>query len=45
MQMFEAVSSSSLIQDNKDVLLDMGLNLQPFEQMSETYDKLRWAFR
>lgn len=31
MQMFEAASSSSVIQDNKEVLLGLGLNLQVLE--------------
>ena len=45
LQMFEAASSSSLVQDNKEVLQGMGLNVQAFEHMGDTYDKLRWAFQ
>lgn len=44
-QMFEAATSTSVVQDNKEMITGLGLNNLPFEQMSETFDKLRWAFR
>lgn len=43
--MFEVASSSSLIQDNKDMIGNMGLDVQTFQQMGETFDKIRWAFK